>query len=70
MSNWQVKLFISGLVLIIGFWVLGKTITVKKVEGSEAMVRQHLIHGVDDKVLLSGTHFFVRSHAIYCSYWA
>jgi len=56
--KWHIKLFISGLILIICVWVLGKTITVRKVEGSEAMVRQHLIHGVDDKVLLSGTHFF------------
>ena len=59
MKNWQVKLIIGVIVLLMCIWVLGKTLTIVKVEGNEAMVRQHLIHGVDDKVLTSGTHFFL-----------
>jgi len=58
MKNWQLKMTITFLLVIVGLWAVGKTLTIKKVEGNEAMVRQHLLRGVDDKVLLSGTHFF------------
>jgi len=54
----EIKLGICAIVAIIAIFVTAKTLGIVKVEGSEAVVRQHLIRGVVDGVQLSGTHFY------------
>lgn len=48
----------SGVLGVIGLIILGQTVSIVKVEGSEAVVRQHLMDGVVDEVWRDGTHFF------------
>ncbi len=47
------------LVLLVLAVVFSKTISFVKVQGNEAVVRQHLVHGIVDDVWRDGTHFYI-----------
>lgn len=52
------KITLFAILGIFVAWVFTNTLSWVKVEGNEAVVRQHLIRGVVGEVWVSGTHFF------------
>lgn len=55
----SIKIGIVAFVAIIALWAIGNTVGVVKVEGNEAVVKQHLFKGVVDDIWTSGTHFYM-----------
>ena len=53
-----VKLIATGIGLLLFVFIGFQTISILKVEGNEAVVRQHLTKGVVEEVWRDGTHFF------------
>jgi hypothetical protein len=52
------KLVLIVIGFLIAMWIIPNIISVVKVEGDEAYVRQHLLKGVVDDVYRDGTHFY------------
>lgn len=52
------KLVGAAIACIVGLFVLFNTVSILKVEGNEAVVRQHFTKGVVNDVWRDGTHFF------------
>jgi len=58
MQRTEIKIGIIVIVAIISLWLVGNTLGIVKVEGNEAVVKQHLMKGVVEDVWLSGTKFY------------